>query len=76
MVQAVKIGGAIVFSMREKYYNECGHKQVLEKIIADGKINFLKSYSWIKYEGMENERSYGVFHPDAASVLVFKKIKN
>ena len=71
MVEVVTIGGYIIFSMREKYYNEEGHKEEIEKILNDKKIRFIKSYSWIKYEGLESEKCVGVFLPDPTSVLVF-----
>lgn len=71
MVDSVRVNGYVIFSIREKYYKEAGYKEALLALINGLKIKFIKSYSWKKYEGMENEKSTGIFHPDVSSVLVF-----
>jgi biotin operon repressor len=48
MFQALKKGGYLIFSMREKYYEVLGHKNHLEKMEENNKIKFMFTCSEIR----------------------------
>lgn len=73
MVESIKLGGGwLIFTIRESFLNSEGFKEKLEEMQKNGLIKFERKISWFKYEGMEGEKSYGVFKTDICHVMAYK----
>ena len=69
MRDAVKDGGYIMFSVRDRYYEPLGHKAYVDKLVADSKLKYVKAYHWIRNEDLKDE--HGIFYPEPATVYVY-----
>lgn len=73
MVDAIKPGGGwLIFTIRDSYLHSEGFNEKLQQLIEKGTLKFERKISWFKYEGMEGEKSYGVFKKDICHVLCYK----
>ena len=74
MHQAVKKGGYIVFSVRDRYYEPLGHQKKVAEMVDAGKIKFVRSYEWVKHEEMDGEKRTDAFYPEPATVFVYQRL--
>ena len=65
--------------MRDFYWtdeNEMAYKVMVDKMVKEKKLNFVKRLMFTKYEGMKAEegKGTGVFVEQPASVHIYKKL--
>ena len=74
MLEALKIGGYIIYSVRDKYYQPLGHQAKVDQMEKDGKLKYIVCYQWVKNEKIEGEEHKAIFNPEPASVYVYQKL--
>ena len=72
---ALKVGGHMLFSVRDKYYAPLGHEAYIQNMEKEGKIKFVDEMVWKKYEGLEDHPDMGIYAPGFAFIKMFKKLK-
>jgi SAM-dependent methyltransferase len=77
MRSSVKKGSFIMFSMRDFYWddaNEMQYKVEMDKLVAEKKVELVTRLKFTKYEGMTEDKGFGVFVEQPCSVWAFKTL--
>ena len=60
----------IIFATREVCMEDYGYNKKLKELEDEGKIKFVESFSWTRYENLEKE-GIGIFRPLPATCYVY-----
>ena len=74
MHEAVKPGGYICYSIRDRFYEPLGHEKKVAEMVESGKFKFVRTYKWVKHEEMAGEKKTDAFYPEPATVYVYQRI--